>query len=108
MLEKKRHERDAERRRIRETATSRRRITEDERARALQEMQEDAMKRQEVGASYAKAYHDDDEAPNKAGASFLTDMTKRTHGITDESAASLSERLAQNRHTNQRSHESFL
>lgn len=108
LLEKKRHERDAERRRIRETATSRRRITEDERARALQEMQEDAMKRQEVGASYAKAYHDDDEAPNKAGASFLTDMTKRTHGITDESAASLSERLAQNRHTNQRSHESFL
>eukprot|EP00980_Cylindrotheca_fusiformis_P028998 scaffold22692_cov198-Cylindrotheca_fusiformis.AAC.2 len=111
LLEKKRQEREAERRRIRETASSRRRSTGEERARAIREMQEDARKRDERARHQISKQHEEDEeaapAPSKQGASFLTEMTKRTHGITGDSSVSLSERLRQNRHTNQRSHESF-
>jgi hypothetical protein len=109
LLEKKRQAREAERHRIRETASSRRRTTGEERARALREMQEDARKRDERARHASlKRSHNEDEAPSKQGASFIADMTKRTHGITGNASTSLSERLQQNRHTNQRSHESFL
>jgi hypothetical protein len=109
LLRKKREERDAERRRIRETASSRHRGTEEERQKALQEMQSDARRREEVmhrHASHRKEYNDA-EAPSSAKASFLHDMTQKTHGISGD-GPSLSSRVAQNRHTNQRHHDSFL
>jgi hypothetical protein len=44
---------------------------------------------------------------DRAGASFLHEMTQQTHGVRDGNM-SMSARLAQNRHTNQKSHDSFL
>lgn len=109
LLEKKRQERETERRRIRDTASSRRRTTGEERARALREMQDDARKRDErARRTSGMRRHNEEETPSRQGASFLTDMTKQTHGIAGNSSVSLSERLRQNIHTNQRSHESFL
>ena len=109
LLRKKREERDAERRRIRETASSRHRSTDQERQKALQEMQADARRREEVMHRHAshRKEHSDDEAPSSAKASFLHDMTQKTHGISGD-GPSLSSRVAQNRHTNQRRHDSFL
>jgi hypothetical protein len=40
------------------------------------------------------------------GAAFLNDITKQTHGLAGNE--SLSSRVAQNRHTNQRLHDSFM
>jgi hypothetical protein len=111
LLQKKRQEREAQRRRMKEVSTSRNRSTGEERARALAEMQSDARKRED-SRHHLKKYYDneDDTITNKSrkGASFLSDMSKQTHGITGNASKSLSERLRQNRHTNQRSHESFL
>jgi hypothetical protein len=111
LLQKKREERETERRRIRETASSRRRTTDEERANALQEMQVDARKREETmkrQASHRRNPEDNEEVPSKYNASFLNDITKETHGISGGGSASLSARVAQNRHTNQRLHDSFL
>jgi len=112
LLLKKRDEREAERRRIRETASKRRTKNDEDRARALQEMQADARQRDETMKLHAayrrKPDEDDDEAPTKGKASFLDDITKQTHGISGDGSASLSARVAQNRHTNQRLHDSFL
>jgi beta-phosphoglucomutase-like phosphatase (HAD superfamily) len=112
LLQKKREERETERKRIRDTNSNRRRTTDEERAKALQEMQMNARKREETMARQAlhKPSSHDDEAPSKGNASFLSDITKQTHGIISGSgsARSLSARVAQNRHTNQRLHDSFL
>ena len=112
LLLKKRDEREAERRRIRETASKRRTKNDEDRARALQEMQADSRQRDETMKLHAayrrKPDEDDDEAPTKGKASFLDDITKQTHGISGDGSASLSARVAQNRHTNQRLHDSFL
>jgi hypothetical protein len=110
LLQKKREERETERKRIRDTNSNRRRTTDEERAKALQEMQMNARKREETMARQAlhKPSSHDDEAPSKGNASFLSDITKQTHGISGSGSASLSARVAQNRHTNQRLHDSFL
>jgi len=111
LLQKKRDEREAELRRIRETASSRRQRTDQERQRALDEMQANARKRDEVrsrGQDNGRKHDDGEEhLPRRGDASFLKDITRQSHGIGDGSQ-SLSSRVAQNRHTNQRLHDSFL
>jgi hypothetical protein len=110
LLLKKLDEREAERRRIRDTASSRRQRTEAERARDLEEMQANARKREESRSKGQNKKYDDDEGepvPRRGDASFLKDITRQTHGI-GEGGQTLSSRVAQNRHTNQRLHDSFL
>lgn len=110
LLRQKRQQKEAERQRIKELSSTRRRRTGDERARVIQEMQQDAVRKEErarmVSNNRNKHGHKEEEFSGRS-ASFITEMTKATHGIGDNSAP-LSERLRQNRHTNQRSHESFL
>jgi N-terminal domain of CBF1 interacting co-repressor CIR len=110
LLRQKRDEQEAERRRIRQAAAARRRVSGDDRSKALEEMKSDARRRDEVMARKASErpnHHDDEGARTGGQANFLHDITRRTHGIA-EGGASLSSRVAQNRYTNQRSHESFL
>mmetsp|Transcript_86173 Transcript_86173/g.248845 ORF Transcript_86173/g.248845 Transcript_86173/m.248845 type:complete len:527 (-) Transcript_86173:94-1674(-) len=109
LLQKKREEQEAERRRIREAASSRRTRTDADRARALEEMQTNARKRDEHRSrdQGPRKYDDGSEAPRGRDASFLKEMTQRAHGI-GEGGQSMSSRVAQNRHTNQRGHESFF
>lgn len=111
LLKKKRDARDTERRRIQETASSRRRTTDEDRAKALQEMQADARKRDENMKRQAfrtRKEDEDEDKPSSGQASFLNDITTQTHGIKGAGSLSLSARVAQNRHTNQRLHDSFL
>lgn len=112
LLQKKRDEREAERRKIRESASTRRPRTEAERARALEEMQANARKREETRSSGDKKLYDDDEdgepRASKGHAGFIKDVTRQSYGIDGEGGPSLSSRVAQNRHTNQRMSDSFL
>lgn len=114
LLKKKRDAQEAEKIRVKALASNRRRKTGAERAQALEEMQANAEKRDQhrlqQTESSAKGKADDAAAANagapKANASFLKDLTQEAHGLTGSS--SLSSRVAQNRHTNQRLHDSFL
>lgn len=112
LLQKKRDEREAERLKIRESASARRPRTEAERAKALEEMQANARKREESRSSGPKKMYDDheenDAMASKGEAAFIKDVTRQTYGIAGESGQSLSSRVAQNRHTNQRMTDSFL
>jgi hypothetical protein len=114
LLRRKRDERNSERRRIRETASTRRRSTEEERNRALYEMKADARKREEKMMGQHALHHREIDATetgpttSERNPSFLNDITRQTHGISGESSLSLSARVAQNRHTNQRLDDSFL
>ena len=112
LLRKRREEKEAERRRNREAASSRRHVSSSDRARALEEMKADARRRDEMMTTKASSRRpdnddSDEKVPERGRASFLQDMTKQTHGVGD-GGMSLSDRVAQNRHTNQRSHDSFL
>lgn len=107
LLQTKREEREAERRRIRETASKRRQRTDEERQRALEEMQANAKKREEARSRGGQRKDEEDYRPRSRDASFLKDITRQSHGIGD-GVQSLSSRVAQNRHTNQRLHDSFL
>jgi hypothetical protein len=107
LLDQKKRERDEERRRIRELATSRRTKTDQERAAALEAMQHDAFKRDQLLQDRKASRHNDGEhAPSSGKASFLQEMAERTHGIRE--GASLASRVAQNRHSNQKMTDSFL
>jgi hypothetical protein len=86
-------------------------MTEEERAAALQAMERDASKRDELlnRAVAAKYRHNDDDehaAPSSEKASFLQDMAEKTHGIREGS--SLASRVAKNRHTNQKLSDEIL
>ncbi|KAL3923522.1 MAG: hypothetical protein SGILL_001612 [Bacillariaceae sp.] len=109
-LRQKREARESEKRRNAGISQTRKRSSQEDRQRALQEMQEDARKREERKGrqvSYRKKEADDDKAAGRSSnGSFLNDITKNTHGIAGE--GSLSSRVAQNRHTNQRLHDSFF
>jgi len=88
---------------------SRKILTVEERAIALQQMQSDARTRKDrMGrqASYRANDTEEEMTSSRKGASFLNDITSRTHGI--DGPSSLSSRVAQNRHTNQRLNDSFL
>ncbi len=72
-------------------------MTDEERAAALQAMQRDASKRDELlnRAVAAKHRHNGDDehaAPSSEKASFLQDMAEKTHGIREGS--SLASRVA--------------
>jgi hypothetical protein len=110
LLQQKRDEREVERRRIRDRASTRQRKSGAERAQALEEMQRHAKVRDGARKDQDSYHqkHADEDGPSRGNASFLTDMTRRTHGISGEGSTSLSARVAQNRHTNQRLHDSFL
>jgi hypothetical protein len=109
LLRKKKEEIEQTRRQNNQKG-SRKRLTEEERAVALQQMQTDAKTREgKMGrqASYRKNDVDEEkEASTRKGASFLNDITKGAHGLDGNN--SLSSRVAQNRHTQQRLHDNFL
>jgi len=109
ILRKKREARDVERKRVQVSASSRRRMTPEERAATLREMETDAQHRHAARERLSSAKQDE-KAPfsaDRGDGSFLLAMRQETHGVRDGNM-SMSERLAQNRHTNQKSHESFL
>lgn len=86
-------------------------MTEEERAAALQAMERDASKRDELlnqAVAAKRRHHDDDEhaAHSSGKASFLQDMAEQTHGIRE--GGSLASRVAKNRHTNQKLSDKFL
>mmetsp|Transcript_27822 Transcript_27822/g.52180 ORF Transcript_27822/g.52180 Transcript_27822/m.52180 type:complete len:519 (+) Transcript_27822:55-1611(+) len=113
LLRRKREERDRERRRNTEISRSRKRMTEEDRKKALEEMQQDAKKREQrmerQTAGHRKDHtttEEEEEEKSRGNASFLNDIAKHTHGIHGNE--SMSSRVAQNRHTNQRLHDSFF
>ena len=114
LILKKRDAQETERKRIREQASRRDRGRSGaDRAQALEAMKRAAMARDDArkdDSDHRRRRRDEEEkeAPTKGSASFLTDMTRRTHGISGEGSSSLSARVAQNRHTNQRLHDTFL
>jgi hypothetical protein len=91
---------------------SRKTMTDEERSEALQQMQVDARKRDvRMGQQASHRKQDDDGdlgSSSRRGASFLNEITSSVNGITSDQHSSLSSRVAQNRHTNQRLHDSFL
>lgn len=104
LLRKKREEQQRERQRNLQQR-SRKKMTEVERQQALREMQSDARKREDRMGKQA-SYHkpeEQDESSERKGASFLNEITTKA-----VEQSSLSSRVAQNRHTNQRLHDSFL
>lgn len=98
-----------ERKRLQETAAQRTRRTPDERARAVQEMELNARQRAEQRSRLKEEPQSllEEPAPGNSASSapFILDVQKRTYGLE---GISMQERLRQNRHTQQRSHESFL
>lgn len=114
LLDKKRREQETARRQAqRGSSRAVRKMTSEERAEAVQAMRVDASARDAAlskAASSKKSFVEDngDQAPS-GKASFLEDMTKKTHGIQENSQQlSLASRVAQNRHTNQKLNDSFL
>lgn len=111
LIQKRKEEEHNLRLRNQKIGRSRKRLTEEERGAALKQMQADARKREDrMGqqASYRKKDGEEEKTSSKRGASFLNDITTSAHGITSDEPSSLSSRVAQNRHTNQRLHDSFL
>ena len=108
IMRRKREEREAEKKQ-RESAGRSRQMTPEERAAALREMQRNAHSRREHVNDRSKdhSHNDVDERRARGGGSFLNDMKREAHGI-DGTGLSMCDRIQQNRHTNQRSHESFL
>jgi hypothetical protein len=109
LLKRKREEREADRRRVQEAGLRRHR-TPEERAAALRAMEQDAVNRERNRTQqHSQRQCGEDNGHQERGqATFLTDLTKRAHGIQGDHNVSLSERLRQNRNTNQRAHDSFL
>ena len=112
LLRKKREEEQNQRTWNQQIGRSRKRLTETERAAALQQMQANARTRgDQMVQKVSRRSEDAGEqaaASSGRGASFLKDITTTAHGIGSNETASLSARVAQNRHTNQRLHDSFL
>ena len=110
LIQKKRDEARNERLRNQQIGRSRKRYTEEERAAALRQMQDDAEKREDrkgQQASHKETHAEEEESAKKrGGATFLKDVTTSAHGITSDNSGSLASRVAQNRHTNQRLHDS--
>lgn len=108
LLRKKRQSVEEERRRAKDRAGSRRAMTSEERAQALQEMQATAKARSEKDTSRKVLTDDGEDTPKTGKARFITDLTERAHGLKGN-AQSLTSRMQQNRNTQQRLHDdSFL
>ena len=112
LIRKKKEEERNQRKRNFQISKSRRKMTKEERAEALQQMQMDARKRGDRMSQTASNHTQDNDygvgSSSKRGASFLNDITSEVNGITSIEQSTLSSRVAQNRHTNQRLHDSFL
>jgi hypothetical protein len=107
LLEKKRQEMDETRRSImRATTSNRNKMSEEERAKALEDMQNDASRRADAARTRPRDHEED--SPKRASASFLSDMKQKTHGIQGTSTQSMSTRVRENRHRNQKLDASFL
>ena len=107
LLEKKRQEMNETRRSIMRGKTSNRnKMSEEERAKALEDMKSDASRR--ADAARTRPRDQDEDPPKRASASFLSDMKKKTRGVEDTSTHSLSTRVRENRHRNQKLDDSFL
>lgn len=112
LIRKKKEEEQNLRNRNMQISKTRKRMTDQERAEALKQMQTDARKREgrmeQQALSRKRDNVDETEASSRKGASFLNEITTSVNGITSDGHSSLSSRVAQNRHTNQRLHDSFL
>lgn len=87
----------------RERKPDRRRMTHEEREQALNRMQTDAIRHD---AHRRTAGRNEEEEEERKSAVFLHKMAQQTHGVRGEQR-SVAERVAQNRHTNQRPNDSF-
>ena len=108
LVRQKREAAEDERRRARERASSRRTMTAEERAEALNEMQATAQARTRDIPARSRD-DEDDEAPRQSKAGFIKDLNEQAHGLKGAGSQSLSSRMAQNRNTQQKLHDdSFL
>lgn len=110
LLRRKHEEKEAERRQLREAASSRRHMSAAERAAALRAMEADAQRREQTRDRISVRDGQEESAARGQGANgaaFLHDITRKAHGLHD-GAMSMTERLKQNRNSNQKAHESFL
>jgi N-terminal domain of CBF1 interacting co-repressor CIR len=114
LRQRKRQEKQLERQMIREHASQRRYQSADDRARALQAM-EDQAKSREATRWHSNRHTKDDPSPRQGGARFVQEFSQQVHGVrnprdnTHHQWESMSARLQQNRNSHQRKHEdSFL
>lgn len=108
LVRQKREAAEEERRRARERASSRRTMTAEERAKALNEMQATAQARTRDIPARSRD-DEDDETPRQSKAGFIKDLNEQAHGLKRAGSQSLSSRMAQNRNTQQKLHDdSFL
>ena len=116
VLHRRRKEKENERRRLRESASTRRPMTARERDEALQQMKYNAHLREQDTANRQLRPNDDNEDGERsrtmgnfhAPASFLQEVAQKTHGVHGDTV-SMAQRISQNRNKQQRrSHEAFL
>lgn len=105
LLRQKRQERE-EQRELQRNQSSRRKMTPEERAAALRDMEESARKHQSQREKRPDRKDEEGHQP-QASASFLSNVARKAHGVSD-SSMSLGERISQNRNQNQRLHEDFV
>ena len=112
LIKKKKEEQQKQRNSNLRVGRSRKKLTDEERRSALLQMKADARKRENTMNKQTTDYHekkDAETAPSsKNEALFLTEISTRVNGISSEKHSSLSSRVSQNRHTNQRLHDSFF
>ena len=99
LLSQRRKQQETDHRRM---PRDRRHVTPEEREQALRAMQSDAS-RHNANRLAARPVEQEEE---RKSAAFLHKMAQQTHGIRGEQQ-SMAERVAQNRHTNQRTHDSY-
>lgn len=100
LINRRHHQRDSEYQR--KAKPDRRRLTHEEREQALKTMQSDAARHD----AKRKAVAPKEEEEERKSAVFLHKMAQQTHGVRGEHRT-VAERVAQNRHTNQRPNDSF-
>jgi hypothetical protein len=100
LINRRHLQRDTEYRR--KAKPDRRRMTHEEREQALKAMLSDAMRHD----AKRKAVVPKEEEEERKSAVFLHEMAQLTHGVHGEHRT-VAERVAQNRHTNQRPNDSF-
>ncbi|CAB9503530.1 splicing factor CWC25 [Seminavis robusta] len=107
LLRQTEKQREEERRKTRDRASSRRTMTAEERAQALQEMQTTAEERMHRGLSKRDRDEEDEKPMQRGNAAFLKDMNEEAHGL--KGGKSMAQRMRENRNTQQRTHDkSFL
>ena len=108
LIRKKKEETERLRLQNKQIGRSRKILTDEERATALRQMQTDARKRENRTIDLqnsSRIEHVEATSRKMGSASFLDSITKCAHGMN---GGTLSSRVTQNRHTNQRLHDTFL